>query len=422
MPVRYRMLGLIAVLTTLNYLDRTLLSIAAPAMTADLGLDPATLGVVFSVFSWSYAIAQVPGGIVLDRLGVRTTYFLSVTLWSLFTALQGAAFGLWSLLVTRLCLGAAEAPCFPANSRVLVSWFPQRERARANSVYAVGQYVGIAFMSPLLFWTVATFGWRALFFIVGGIGVVLGFVWLRLYRDPSRHPSVTQAELDLIAADGGVVSSGASLPFSWRNVRWLITRRQVFGASLGQFATNSTLIFFLTWFPTYLAVERKMSWISVGFYATLPFIAASIGVLAGGQISDWLVRRTASLSIGRKFPVVAGLMLSSTIILAAGLDSNALVIAVLSIAFFGQGMANLGWTLISEVAPASLVGLTGGVFNFCTQLAGIITPIVIGLIVQQTGSFHGALAFIGCVALVGALSYIVIVGKVERIAPPVWTH
>src|SRR5690606_26701988 len=118
--------------------------IAAPAMTEELQLSPTMLGIVFSAFSWSYAFAQIPGGIVLDKLGTRRTYFLSITLWSAFTALQGAVFSLWALLATRLGLGAAEAPCFPANSRVLITWFPRGERARANSVYAVGQYVGIA--------------------------------------------------------------------------------------------------------------------------------------------------------------------------------------------------------------------------------------------------------------------------------------
>lgn len=419
---RYGILALIAIATTLNYLDRTLLSIAAPAMTKELQLSPTMLGIVFSAFSWSYALAQIPGGVVLDKLGTRRTYFLSITLWSAFTALQGAAFNLWALLATRLGLGAAEAPCFPANSRVLITWFPRRERARANSVYAVGQYVGIAFLSPLLFWITAMFGWRMLFIIIGGIGIIYGLVWRRLYREPAEHPTVTPEELALIKADEGHVEGVERIPFSWRNVGWLLTRRQVAGASIGQFATNSTLVFFLTWFPTYLTVERGMDWLSAGFYAVLPFIAASIGVLTGGQISDWLVRRTGSLSFGRKFPVVAGLMLAATIIAAAYLENDAMVIAVMSLAFFGQGMSNLGWTLVSEVAPTSLIGLTGGVFNFCTQLAGIITPIVIGVVVQQTGSFYGALAFIGVIALIGAISYIFVIGEVERIEPPLWAR
>lgn len=412
---RYGVLALIAMGTMVNYLDRTLLSVAAPSMAQDLGLGAATMGIVFSAFSWSYALAQIPGGVFLDRFGVRLTYFLSVAVWSVFTALQGAATGLASLLTFRLGLGAAEAPCFPANSRVLVAWFPQRERARANSVYSVGMYFGIAFLSPLLFWITANWGWRALFATVGLVGLLFAGVWLWLYRDPHESGWANPAELELIAEGGGVATGGARTPFRWRDVTWLMSKRQIFGASIGQFATNSTLVFFLTWFPTYLATERHMAWLKVGFYAVLPFIAASVGVLVGGQLSDALVKRSGSATFGRKLPIVGGLLLSSTIVSAAFLKSDALVIAVMSVAFFGQGMSNLGWTLISDVAPKRLVGLTGGVFNFCTNLAGIVTPIIIGFVVAATGSFFGGLAFIAVVAVAGALSYTFVVGEVRRI-------
>ena len=414
---RYAVLALIAIGTTINYLDRTLLSVAAPSMAKELGIGAVTMGLVFSAFSWSYALAQVPGGVFLDRMGVRVTYFLSVAFWSVFTALQGFSTGLVSLVVYRLGLGAAEAPCFPANSRVLVTWFPQRERARANSVYSVGMYFGIAFLSPLLFWITQSLGWRALFVIVGAIGVVFAGIWYWLYRDPQHSQWVNQAELDLIAEGGGGSGPGGKA-FAWSDVRWLLKQRQIFGASIGQFATNSTLVFFLTWFPTYLATERHMAWLKVGFFAVLPFIAASIGVLVGGQVSDALVKRSGSATFGRKLPIVGGLLLSSTIVSAAFLKSDLLVIAVMSVAFFGQGMSNLGWTLISDVAPKRLIGLTGGVFNFCTNLAGIVTPIIIGVVVAKTGSFFGGLAFIGVVALIGALSYTFVVGEVRRLPEP----
>ena len=417
--IRYGVLAMVALATMINYLDRSLLAVAAPSMSEDLNLGPAAMGILFSAFSWSYALSQIPGGMFLDRFGVRLTYALSVCVWSIFTAMQGLATGLISLIVYRLGLGAAEAPCFPANSRILVSWFPQQERARANSVYSVGMYFGIAFLSPLLFWVTGTFGWRALFIIAGVIGVLFSVVWWIVYRDPEHSKRVSQAELDHIAAGGGGLANTVKAPFSWNSIGWLLSRRQILGASIGQFATNATLVFFLTWFPTYLATERGMPWLKIGWMAVLPFIAASVGVLFGGQISDWLVRRTGSATLGRKLPIVGGLLLSATIISAAFIKSDALVIAVMSVAFFGQGMSNLGWTLISDVAPKSLIGLTGGVFNFCTNLSGILTPIAIGFIVAATGSFFGGLAMIGVLALIGALSYTFLVGKVERINDPV---
>jgi MFS transporter, ACS family, D-galactonate transporter len=412
---RFVILALLTAGTLINYIDRTVISVAAPAMSHELSLSPATMGLVFSLFSWAYAAAQIPGGIVLDRVGARLTYFFSVTLWSLFALLQGFATGLAPLAAFRLGLGIAEAPCFPSNSRILSTWFPQQERARATGVYSVGQYFGLAFLSPVLFWITATLGWRALFIAVGALGVLFGGVWLASYREPNQSRNMNEAERAHIEAGGGLGLAGARAKFSWTQVGFLLRQRQVVGAAIGQFAGNSTLVFFLTWFPTYLATERHMAWLKAGAFAVLPFIAASIGVLTGGVASDVLLKRTGSASIARKLPIVVGLLLASTIVAANFLNDNTLVVAVMSAAFFGQGMVNLGWTLITDVAPKKLIGLTGGLFNLCANLAGIVTPLVVGLIVERTGSFFYALGFIGVLALLGALNYVLVVGPVRRI-------
>jgi ACS family D-galactonate transporter-like MFS transporter len=413
--VRFLILALLTAGTMINYLDRTVISVAAPSMTKELGINAAVMGVVFSAFSWTYAAAQIPGGIFLDRVGARLTYFLSVTLWSTFTLLQGLATGLGMLMAFRFGLGVAEAPCFPANSRVLSIWFPQQERARATAVYSVGQYFGLGFLSPVLFAITAALGWRALFLIVGAVGILFGFVWLAGFREPDKSTRVNKAELDHIEAGGGLGHTLPRTKFKWSHIKFLMSKRQIVGAAIGQFAGNSTMVFFLTWFPTYLATERHMAWLKVGIYAVLPFIAASVGVIAGGQISDQLLRKTGNATLARKLPIIAGLLLASTIVAANFLDDDRLVISVLSVAFFGQGMVNLGWTLITDVAPKQLIGLTGGVFNLCANLAGIVTPIVVGLIVAATGSFFYALGFVGVVAMIGALSYIFVVGEVRRV-------
>ncbi len=412
---RFVVLGLITFATLINYLDRTVISVAAPLLARDLKLNDALLGIAFSAFSWTYTAAQIPGGLLLDRIGSRVTYFLSLALWSLVTAAQGLVTGLASLTGARLALGVAEAPAFPCNSRVLATWFPQAERARANGIFAVGQYVGMAFLSPALFWISATFGWRALFIGVGALGATFSIVWYFLYREPHASRKANSAELEHIAAGGGICSRSEAIRFDWHSVRFLLRQRQILGASIGQFASNSTLVFFLTWFPTYLTTARHMSWLNAGFMTTLPFIAATVGVLSGGFFSDFILQRHGSVNVARKLPIVAGLLMASSIVAANFLRSNGLVIAVLSLAFFGQGMCNLGWTLITDVAPERLVGLTGGLFNLCANLAGIVTPIVIGVIVEETGSFAWALAFIAVVALIGVLSYVFLLGDVRRV-------
>jgi ACS family D-galactonate transporter-like MFS transporter len=414
--VRFFILGLLSFGTMINYLDRTVLGIAAPALMQDLDISKVSMGIVFSAFSWSYAAMQIPGGIFLDRFGTKLTYFLSLTFWSLSTLLHGLASGIVSLLGCRLMLGISEAPCFPTNSRVVATWFPQQERAFATGVYTVGEYVGLAFLSPLLFWILGAFGWRALFIVVGVVGILFGLYWWRSYREPHESKAVSQEELDYIAAGGGIVNTQvAQTQFEWRLVGKLLRFRQLVGICIGQFAGNSTLVFFLTWFPTYLATERHMGWLKIGFFSVLPFIAASVGVLFGGWWSDSLLRRGRSANMARKLPIITGLLLASVIVTANYVDSDAVVIGILSTAFFAQGMAALGWTLVSDIAPKGLLGLTGGIFNFAANLAGIITPLVIGFILAATGSFFGALAFIAVVALVGAFSYIFIVGDIHRI-------
>ncbi len=411
---RFGILALISAATMLNYLDRSVLGVAKPALTAELQIGPEVMGLIFSAFSWTYALAQVPGGFVLDKFGTRITYGLSLFLWSAATALHGLASGVAGLLGARLALGLAESPCFPANSRVLASWFPQGERARANSVYAVGQYIGLGLLIPVLGWIVATWGWRSLFWLVGGIGVVFSGVWFLYYREP-QDSHANAAELAMIEAGGGLSTLQAP-PFSWALLGRLIRKRQVLGASIGQFCGNSTLVFFLTWFPSYLADERGMDFLKSGWAAALPYLAASVGVLVGGQISDWLIRRTGSATLGRKLPIIAGLLLTSTMVGANFTDSNDMVIAIMSLAFFGQGMVNLGWTLITDVAPREAVGVTGGLFSLCANVAGIVTPLVIGFIVGATGSFYGALAYIAALGLVGAAAYIFVVGPVVRVS------
>ena len=401
----FPILAMIAFGTMLNYLDRTVLGIAAPSLTKDLGLTAGMMGIAFSAFSWSYALLQIPGGLALDRFGTRTTYFVALLGWSGFTAAMGGVRSLTGLVLTRIGVGTFEAPCFPANSRILASWFPQRERARANSIYSVGQYAGIGFLSVPLFWITQTFGWRGLFLIVGAVGIAFAFLWRAVYRDPSQSRLVNGAEQRYIEADGGGEYSGPPLRFQWRQVRTLLRHRQVIGASIGQFGGNSTQVFFLTWFPTYLVTARGMTFLQAGASAALPYISASVGVLCGGFLSDFLLTRTGSANLARKLPIVSGLFLAATIVAAnyVPASGNTTVIAILCVAFFGQGMTNLGWTVIADI------------FNLSANLAGIVTPIVVGVFFGMTGTFVAPLVYIAVVALIGAFAYIVILGDIHRL-------
>lgn len=416
--VRYWMLSLVFINVVINYLDRTNISVAAPEMSKDLGLSKIQLGYVFSAFGWTYAALQIPGGLIADRYGPRVLYAFCLITWSLTTLCQGFAKGFASLFGFRLATGAFEAPSYPINNRIVTNWFPDNERASAIALYVSGQFIGLAFLTPILATIQLSVGWRGLFIVTGLTGLAWGIVWYVFYRDPLKHPKVNQAELDHIEKGGGIIdqSKTASKASVWNfaNLKQVFSSRTLWGVYIGQFAVNATLWFFLTWFPTYLVEYRGLDFIKSGYLASVPFLAACAGLLLSGFVSDRLVQRGTSVSAARKTPIIIGLLLSVSIVGANYTDDTALVIFFLALAFFGSGMALISWVFVSILSPKHLIGLTGGVFNFMGNLASIIVPIVIGYLAQD-GDFKPALVFVGTLGLIGACSYIFIVGKIERI-------
>ena len=417
---RFRILALIFVSVVINYMDRTNISVAATAITDDLQLTPVQLGILFSAFGWTYAALQIPGGILVDRFAPRVLYAFCLIAWSLMTLLQGLVKGFGGLLGLRLAIGVFEAPSYPINNRVVTAWFPDNERATAIATYTSGQFLGLAFVTPLLVAIQYYVGWRGLLAATGVVGILWGFIWYRFYRNPTDHPRANEAELKHIESGGGLINmhstntSSAKPEFEWRNLRKVFSYRKLWGIYIGQFAVNTTLWFFLTWFPTYLVKYRGMDFLKSGFLASAPFLAAFAGLITSGLLSDYLMKKGVSINIARKAPVIFGLLLSASIIGANYVDSPAWIIFFMALAFFGNGFATITWVFVSTLAPKNLIGLTGGVFNFIGNLASIVIPIVIGYLARG-GNFQPALVFIGSVTIIGACSYIFIVGKIERI-------
>ena len=412
---RFGMLALLLLATTINYVDRSNLSIVAPFLSKELGLDPVQMGLLFSAFAWSYAIANLPGGWIIDRFGSRLVYGLAQLAWSSATLALGLVSGFTALFGLRFAVGLAEAPAFPVNNRVVSTWFPQRERGRATSTYASGQYIGSALLSPLLFWMATHYGWRSVFWGTGVAGLASALVWLAVYREPRESTRANAAELELITAGGALTSMAPREHVAWVQIARLLRERQVWALGLGKFAVMSSLYFLLTWFPTYLVRERGLTSLKAGAATSLPYIAATIGVLLGGVWSDWLLRRGAGISAARKIPIVTGFLGASSIIAVNYVSGTALALAILTFAFFAQGVSSNSWSIIAEVAPRSMMGTTGGIINFTGHIAGIVTPILIGYILRETGSFEWVLAYVSLAGIVGALSYTVIIGRIHRI-------
>ncbi len=417
--VRYSILAAVFVNVVINYMDRSNISVAGSIISKELHLDSVKMGYVFSAFGWTYASLQIPGGILADRYGIRLLYTITLIIWSLATIGLGFVTGFLALMILRVLIGAFEAPSYPMNNRIVTSWFPDNERASAIAMYTSGQFIGLAFLTPALTFIQVYAGWRGLFFITGIIGVLWGIAWYFLYRSPTEHRAINEAELDHIEKGGGLINrkkdnNGEQKKFEWKHLGVVLSKQKLWGIYLGQFCLGGTLLFFLTWFPKYLVEYRKMDFIKSGMYASIPFLCAFAGVLFSGFLSDYLVKKKVSSGIARKAPVVIGLLLSVSIIGANYVTDPKWVIFFMSLAFFGNGLASITWVFVSLLAPKNLLGLTGGTFNFIGGLAAIIVPIAIGYLVKG-GDFSPALIFVGCLAFTGAMSYIFLVGKVERI-------
>jgi len=430
--VRLFIVTMLFLVTTVNYADRATLSIAGPALSKELHLYPIAMGYIFSAFGWSYVVAQVPGGWLLDRYGSRSVYAFSIMIWSLFTLLQGwvgffsGATAVTVLFLLRLLVGFAEAPSFPANARIVAAWFPGNERGTASAFFNSGQYFATVIFAPLMGWIAHDFGWRYVFFVMGALGVVMGVFWIKTMYGPKEHPSINEAELDYISRGGALVDMDAPKnPKSdskvadsgprWDHIRQLLANRMMLGVYIGQYCINTLTYFFLTWFPVYLVKERGLSILQAGFVATLPALCGFIGGVLGGVISDAILRKTKSLTAARKIPIVGGMLLSMSIIACNYVDGQALVVGFMALAFFGKGIGALGWAVVSDTSPRQAGGVSGGLFNTFGNLSSITTPIIIGYILAATGSFNGALVFVGLNALMAAIAYLFIVGKIERV-------
>jgi MFS transporter, ACS family, glucarate transporter len=373
--VRVWILAIILFLSTVAYADRSILSIAGSGIKDEFGLSVVQLGYILSAFSWAYVLGQIPGGLLLDYAGTKIVYGVTLVIWSLSTfALgfvgafaTGAADAVALIFTLRFILGFIEAPSFPANARIAVMWFPKSERGRASSLFASAQYFAVGIFSPIAGWLVSQFGWPWPFFVLGTIGFLAAIVWRQYMHEPRKHPKVSQAELDYIIAGGGLVDVDtikerkAKSRLSGAVVKSLVTNRMLWCAYIGQYCTIALSYFFITWFPIYLVQARGMDILHAGFATIAPSLFGFLGGISGGIISDWLIQHGWSVSWARKTPFVVGMFMASTLVISAITDSNVLVIALMSFAFYGKGIAaGAGtWAIMCDTAPKEAVGLAG---------------------------------------------------------------
>jgi ACS family glucarate transporter-like MFS transporter len=425
---RWVIVGFLFFATAINYADRTVLSIAGPALIKSLHLDSVSMGYIFSAFGWSYVISQLPGGWLLDRFGSRKIYSISIFVWSFFTFITGFT-GLFAgftavvvLFILRFLLGIAESPAFPANSRITVAWFPTRETGTAAAIFNSAQYFATVLFAPLIGYIVQTFGWKYSFMFMGIIGFVFLAFWLKYMQPPKKSRYINPAELDYITKGGALVELDQEMKGhkntndapKWKFLSQLLKNRMFIGVYIAQYCINAITFFFITWFPVYLVQARGMTILKAGIIAVLPAMFGFVGGNLGGIFSDYLLKKGASLSVARKVPIVVGMLLSMSMIFCNYTDVEWMVVALMALSYFGKGVGALGWAVNADTAPKEITGLSGSLFNTFGNLSSIITPIAIGYIIKVTGSFNWALVFVSVHAFLAIVSYVLIVGKIQR--------
>lgn len=426
--VRYLIVAMLFIASCFSYGDRVALSVAGTAMQKELALDPLKLGLLLSGFGWAYVLGQLPSGGLLDRFGSKRVYSISIISWTICALLIGFAGYLphaWifsTIFALRLLSGLSQSPVFPGNGRIVATWFPTSERGRASAIFNASQYFALVAFAPLFGWLTHKYGWRSCFWFMGLFGASLALTWWKTIYNVKDHPLISQAEIEFIERGGGLVNvdraagtKSSRNPLTWTGVLQLLRQRMLVGIYIGQFCITTLTYFFITWFPVYLVQARHMSILRGGFAAALPALCGSVGGILGGICSDALLRRGHSLTFARKAPIIAGMLLAVTMIACNYTNVQAVVMFLMSLAFFGKGFGALGWTVIADTSPKQLIGLNGGLFNLFGNTAGITTPIVIGYLVKRTGSFNYALIFVGIAALLAIFSYVFIVGDIKRL-------
>jgi len=424
--VRFWIIAVLFIVSSINYAERATLSYTATQMAEEFSITTVQLGWMFSAFAWSYALAQIPGGALLDRFGSRTVYLWAIFLWSIFTLLQAfsAVFAIvpvWiAVVMLRVMVGFAEAPSFPANARIVANWFPSSERGTASAIFNSSQYFSLVAFAPLMGWVTGAYGWRHTYMVMGVIGVLGWALFWAVVHSPSRHKSISKREYAHIEEGGALVNldrpAAAAQPIRWSAVGQLLANRMLLGIYLAQYCITAMTYFFATWFPVYLIKARGLSITEAGFAAALPALAGFAGGVLGGVLSDLLLRKGMPLSKARKIPILLGLVISCAILACNFTDSRILVLSFMAIAFFGKGVASLGWAVMSDAAPREATGLSGSIFNLFGNTAGIVTPLVIAYILAASGNnWELALIFVFAHSIVAMVSYAFIAGEIKRV-------
>jgi MFS family permease len=389
---------LVTAAIAMNYMDRSTLAIGNLKIREEFGINATAIGALGSAWALTYGIAQLPSGYLLDRIGPKILVGATMIVWSLCQAAGGIASTYFTLMLSRIGLGAAEAPCFPSATRSVSDWFDVKDRGTPSGVYTSGAYIGPTLAPPILTGVMLAFNWRVMFIVMGVAGVVAAGLWFMLYRDP--RVQVLGAQDEEYLRPNREAKSSVSLR-QWSS---LFRFKAMWALMLGAFCTGYITWMYQTWLPAYLEMQQHISIAKAGFLSSVPLLCAFFGAISGGYLSDLLVKRGVDLIASRRRPLILGLIASAAFTgLAANASSAGAAIAFIALSmFFMQFGITCKWILVTAVTPQAYTASAASNQNFAGFLGGTLSPILTGFIVDVTGSFVIALAIGAIITLIGA--------------------
>ncbi|HBQ68695.1 MAG TPA: MFS transporter [Leclercia adecarboxylata] len=365
---RYFILVLLFIASMINYIDRAALSILAPYITADLNVNKAELGLIFSSFAIGYAVFCFIGGWLADKYGPRRIFAGAMGLWSLFAGLTCMAFNFVSLFIIRVIFGAAEGPMGSVTNKTIVKWFPAKERARAVGVSFSGNPMGGAVSAPIVAAAALAFGWRMTFIGMMLIGFVWVVIWLAATRNRTGDQSDTQQQASLVDSEESCLPD--------EKLSYYLKQPIILFTALAFFAYSYILFFFMTWFPSYLLDARGLNMHDMSIANVLPWLLGFVGL------------------------IIAAVCITASALVASLYSA----IGLMSVGMFAMYVTtSCYWAIVQDTVKGNNVGAVSGFIHFLANLAGVFAPMLTGFIVQGTGQYYSAFYLVGALAIISAV-------------------
>lgn len=410
--LRWWIIGLIFIITVINYIDRQTVSVLAPVITKDLGLSNTEFGTITTWFLLAYTISQAVSGKLYDKLGNKLGFTFSVVVWSVAACLHAFANGIASLSVFRFILGFGEAGNFPGAAKVSAEWFPQRQRALAQGIFNSGVALGSIVAPPAIIWLQLNFGWKTTFVVTG----LLGFIWLVLwwffYDARDKHKYLTEEEKQVIEEGETPTVSTETAP----SYAKLLSYRQTWSVVMARFLVDPVWWLYITWLPKYLYDARGFDLKQIGAFAWVPFVAAGLGSVFGGWLAGFLIGKGWSVDKARKVIMAVSCLLMPAGIVAAYTSDAMFALAMISVVLFGfQVWINNVQTLPSDFFPKSAVGSVAGLGGMGAGIGSMIFTLTTGWVVDHF-SYAPILVAAGLLGPIGTVVLFILAGKIQKVS------